>query len=327
MAQVAPAARAAVAPARPAVLAQRVAVFAVRLVLAVVLARQVAVFAAPLAQAVVLAQRVAVFAVLPALAVVLAQRVAVFAVRLAPVAVLARQGAVFAACAWQVARSAAGSAQPAAAWRAQSAALFARRVELAQAGSGGRNRLADERPALRAAPAVRLAEPLAASAARAVIAARAQAAANAVAEPAAVVAEALLSLAAAEEAVLLWPAEEVAGLLVVLAAERLAVVAPAAAQREARERRPVVSWARRPAVRQGPAPVQALARGGGSTDRSRACRRKSRRRPEWYWSSAADVAISLSMSLGNILGKVRAAPRKAGFLFLAHDASQRTSKS
>jgi hypothetical protein len=141
-----------------------------------------------------------------------------------------------------------------------------------------------------------------------------------------------LSLGVAEEAALLWPAAEVAAQLAVPAA-RLAAVVPAASQREvalllAREQRPEVFWARRQAVRPPACQVPALAQGGSWTDRSQACRRKSRRRPEWYWSSATDGAISLSMSLGGILGKVRATLRKAAvFLILAHDASQRTFKS
>jgi hypothetical protein len=267
---------------------------------------------------VVLARQAAAFAACPerVVAAVPARQAAAFAACLERVmaAVPARQAAVFAACLVLAACSAVGSAQRAAAWKAPSAALSVERAGLA--GPDGQNRPADGHPAVapRVGPA-RMAERLAVSAVQAVlIAARAQAVANAVVAPAAVEEVAvLLSPAVAEEAALLSSAAE-AGLPVARAA-RLAVVARAASQPEAlllaRERRPEVFWARRQAVRQDQVLAPALARGGSSTDRPQACRRTLRRRPEWYWSSAADGALSLSMSLEMVSGKFRATLRTA----------------
>jgi hypothetical protein len=261
-------------------------------------------------RAAVPARQVAAFAESPPQAAALAPQVAVFAERPAQAAVLAQQVEAFVEQPAQAAWCVADPARPAVASPAQ----FARQAEWAPAGSAGRYQPAGgPLEALRAA--LRPAERLAASAARAALIAALPQAVVAIAGPAAApeAEEALLSVVA-----------EVAAALRGEAARLGAAVGPAALQPEARApvSRPGVFQVRVFQVRElAPALVQA----GSWTGRSRACRQTSRRRPESYWSSAAGEAISLLLSLGG--GYSRDVAESSFFLILAHDASQRTSKS
>ena len=220
------------------------------------------------------------------------------------VAVLVRQAAVFAVRPARAVRSAADPAPLVAAWSVQFAALVATPAEWAQAGSDGRYRPAGGRSAAVlcavSPPAARSAERFAASA---LPVARRQAAANAGSTAAREAEEVPLSVVV-EAAVVVPPAAEEAAAVLPSAAEEAALLAAAAVQAalQPAASRPEVFRVRVSQVRgRALAPAQA----GSGRARSQARRRILRRRPESYWSSAADAAISLSCPWGGFARRYR----------------------